>query len=130
MDPEKQTEPDTKEGLYFGREVPEDSEEARTRPLHGPNQWPDAVRACRVLPMGGCANACSIAASEPHDAWLDMQRYAAKSQRSRRPFLAVRRLLPARPCTLSCNLDVAHAFKASVGDNSLPLTLTVLLTLT
>ena len=49
LDPEKQTEPDTKEGLYFGREVPEDSEEARTRPLHGPNQWPDEARACPSL---------------------------------------------------------------------------------
>ena len=54
LDPEKQTEPDTKEGLYFGREVPEDSEEARTRPLHGPNQWPDAVRAC-MRSVGGPA---------------------------------------------------------------------------
>eukprot|EP00887_Chlorella_sp_A99_P005495 scaffold1.g5495.t1 len=31
--------PDTHEGLYFGREVAPDSEEARL-PLHGPNQWP------------------------------------------------------------------------------------------
>jgi len=33
---------DTKEGLYFGREVSADSPEAR-KPLHGPNQWPDAA---------------------------------------------------------------------------------------
>ena len=29
-------------GLYFGREVPADSEEAKL-PLHGPNQWPGEV---------------------------------------------------------------------------------------
>ena len=43
LDPDTQKAPDTKEGLYFGREVPEDSEEAN-KPLHGPNQWPDEVR--------------------------------------------------------------------------------------
>ena len=57
LDPEKQTEPDNKEGLYFGREVPEDSEEARTRPLHGPNQWPDAVRA-GLCPGPVCGQMC------------------------------------------------------------------------
>ena len=29
-------------GLYFGREVPFDCEEAKL-PLHGPNQWPSEV---------------------------------------------------------------------------------------
>jgi hypothetical protein len=43
LDPPNQTEGDTKEGLYFGREVPADSEEAHM-PLHGPNQWP--AQAC------------------------------------------------------------------------------------
>ena len=44
-DPEHQSEGDNKEGLYFGRDLPADCEEAR-KPMHGPNQWPDAV----VLP--------------------------------------------------------------------------------
>ena len=39
LDAPHQTEGDTKEGLYFGREVPPDAEEAHM-PLHGPNQWP------------------------------------------------------------------------------------------
>ncbi|KAK9814115.1 hypothetical protein WJX72_000846 [[Myrmecia] bisecta] len=39
LDPANQTEGDSKEGLYIGREIPADSEEA-TKPLHGPNQWP------------------------------------------------------------------------------------------
>ncbi|CAL5218902.1 g645 [Coccomyxa viridis] len=39
LDAPHQTEGDTKEGLYFGREVLPDSEEAHM-PLHGPNQWP------------------------------------------------------------------------------------------
>ncbi len=42
LDTENQTEGDTKEGLYFGREVPADSPEA-AQPLHGPNQWPSPV---------------------------------------------------------------------------------------
>ncbi|DBA70484.1 TPA: hypothetical protein ACH3X2_011889 [Trebouxia sp. C0005] len=68
LDPDHQSQGDTKEGLYFGREVPADSEEAKL-PLHGPNQWPpeallpgykaamntymDAVRnlADRLLPL-------------------------------------------------------------------------------
>ena len=29
-------------GLYFGRDLPADSEEAKL-PLHGPNQWPSEV---------------------------------------------------------------------------------------
>jgi len=33
---------DTKEGFYIGREVPAESEEAQTFPLHGPNVWPNA----------------------------------------------------------------------------------------
>lgn len=40
LDPERQTQGDTKEGFYFGREVPLDSEEGAL-PLHGPNQWPN-----------------------------------------------------------------------------------------
>ena len=42
LDAPNQTEGDTKEGLYFGREVAPDSEEAQM-PLHGPNQWPAQV---------------------------------------------------------------------------------------
>ena len=38
-----QSEGDTKEGLYFGREVSADSPDAGM-PLHGPNQWPSPVR--------------------------------------------------------------------------------------
>ena len=45
VDPEHQSEGDNKEGLYFGRDLPADCEEAR-KPMHGPDQWPDAV----VLP--------------------------------------------------------------------------------
>ena len=45
VDPEHQSEGDNKEGLYFGRDLPADCEEAR-KPMHGPNQWPDAI----VLP--------------------------------------------------------------------------------
>jgi isopenicillin N synthase-like dioxygenase len=40
LSPATQSQGDTKEGLYFGREVPLDDPEAAT-PLHGPNQWPD-----------------------------------------------------------------------------------------
>ncbi|CAD7697646.1 unnamed protein product [Ostreobium quekettii] len=40
LDPGAQSAPDTKEGFYFGREVALGSEEA-SKPLHGPNQWPD-----------------------------------------------------------------------------------------
>ena len=43
LDAPNQTEGDTKEGLYFGRDVPSGSEEAHM-PLHGPNQWPAQVR--------------------------------------------------------------------------------------
>ncbi|KAK9843645.1 hypothetical protein WJX81_000832 [Elliptochloris bilobata] len=39
LDPANQREGDTKEGLYFGREVAPGSPEAHL-PLHGPNQWP------------------------------------------------------------------------------------------
>ena len=42
LDAPNQTEGDTKEGLYFGREILPDSEEAHI-PLHGPNQWPAKV---------------------------------------------------------------------------------------
>ena len=40
LDPAHQSEGDTKEGFYFGREIAHDSEEA-SKPLHGPNQWPN-----------------------------------------------------------------------------------------
>uniref|UniRef100_A0A7R9YQ36 Fe2OG dioxygenase domain-containing protein n=1 Tax=Chlamydomonas euryale TaxID=1486919 RepID=A0A7R9YQ36_9CHLO len=40
LDPANQTCGDTKEGFYFGREIAADSPEA-SKPLHGPNQWPD-----------------------------------------------------------------------------------------
>lgn len=39
LDPDNQSRGDTKEGFYFGREVPADDPEAAL-PLHGPNQWP------------------------------------------------------------------------------------------
>lgn len=42
LDAANQKEGDTKEGLYFGREVAADSPEADL-PLHGPNQWPPQV---------------------------------------------------------------------------------------
>ena len=45
VDPAHQSEGDNKEGLYFGRDLPADCEEAK-KAMHGPNQWPDAV----VLP--------------------------------------------------------------------------------
>lgn len=51
LDTANQTEGDTKEGLYFGREVPADSPEA-AQPLHGPNQWPSQVsRTCCARPQ-------------------------------------------------------------------------------
>jgi isopenicillin N synthase-like dioxygenase len=40
LDPSGSTQGDSKEGLYFGREIPSTSPEAAL-PLHGPNQWPD-----------------------------------------------------------------------------------------
>lgn len=40
LDPEHQSQGDSKEGYYIGREVSADSEETKW-PLHGPNQWPD-----------------------------------------------------------------------------------------
>jgi isopenicillin N synthase-like dioxygenase len=43
LDPANQSEGDTKEGLYFGREVDQGDPEARL-PLHGPNQWPPPAR--------------------------------------------------------------------------------------
>ena len=42
LDRDHQTEGDTKEALYFGREISPDSEEA-SLPQHGPNQWPSEV---------------------------------------------------------------------------------------
>ena len=43
LDAGRQKEGDTKEGLYIGREVAADSEEAK-EPMLGPNLWPDPVR--------------------------------------------------------------------------------------
>jgi hypothetical protein len=40
LSPGTQTEGDTKEGLYFGREIGLNDAESQ-KPLHGPNQWPD-----------------------------------------------------------------------------------------
>ena len=37
-------------GLYFGREVPANSEEAKL-PLHGPNQWPPEVHITRTTQL-------------------------------------------------------------------------------
>jgi isopenicillin N synthase-like dioxygenase len=39
LDPDNQTKGDTKEGFYFGRDIPADDPEAAL-PLHGPNVWP------------------------------------------------------------------------------------------
>ncbi|KAK9859850.1 hypothetical protein WJX84_000391 [Apatococcus fuscideae] len=39
LDRANQTQGDTKEGLYIGREVHPDDDEAQ-KPFHGPNQWP------------------------------------------------------------------------------------------
>lgn len=39
LDPSRSRAGDSHEGLYFGRDIPADSEEAKL-PLHGPNQWP------------------------------------------------------------------------------------------
>lgn len=50
LDPKNQRCGDTKEGLYFGREVPAGSPEA-AKPLHGPNQWPDAALLPRFRPV-------------------------------------------------------------------------------
>lgn len=44
LDPASQTEGDTKEGFYFGRDVPAGSAEAAL-PLHGPNAWPPEALA-------------------------------------------------------------------------------------
>lgn len=44
LDPKTQKAPDNKEGLNIGLEVPEGSALA-AKPLHGPNNWPDPVRA-------------------------------------------------------------------------------------
>ncbi len=43
LDRDNQTVGDTKEALYFGREIPQDSSEAQL-PQHGPNQWPSPVQ--------------------------------------------------------------------------------------
>lgn len=37
--------PDHKEGLYFGTEMT--WEEAKTKPMHGPNLWPEKVPALK-----------------------------------------------------------------------------------
>jgi non-haem dioxygenase in morphine synthesis N-terminal len=42
LDPGSQSGGDTKEGLYFGREVQPHEPDA-SKPLHGPNQWPDST---------------------------------------------------------------------------------------
>eukprot|EP01025_Chloroclados_australasicus_P022760 TRINITY_DN23338_c0_g2_i1.p1 TRINITY_DN23338_c0_g2~~TRINITY_DN23338_c0_g2_i1.p1 ORF type:complete len:268 (-),score=9.01 TRINITY_DN23338_c0_g2_i1:300-1103(-) len=46
LSPATQKVGDTKEGLYFGREIHPDDAEAH-KPLHGPNQWPDPEVAPR-----------------------------------------------------------------------------------
>lgn len=43
LDAELQKEGDTKEGLYIGRNLAADSEEAK-EPMIGPNLWPNPVR--------------------------------------------------------------------------------------
>ena len=64
LDAANQSEGDTKEGMYFGREVPLDSPEA-AKPLTGPNQWPSPVRPCsarkalpNILPAAWLPCAC------------------------------------------------------------------------
>ena len=52
LDVANQTEGDTKEGLYFGREVSANSPDAGM-PLHGPNQWPSPVRASGLITLSG-----------------------------------------------------------------------------
>ncbi len=65
LDAPNQTEGDTKEGLYFGREVPPDSEEA-CMPLHGPNQWPAQVCLCPFT-MCTAEAVCSLSSWEAHE---------------------------------------------------------------
>lgn len=66
LDAPNQTEGDTKEGLYFGREVPADSEDAHL-PLHGPNQWPPRVSFV-------CLTVCCLFCSFTH-AWPNASHY-------------------------------------------------------
>lgn len=56
LDAPNQTEGDTKEGLYFGREILPDSEEAHM-PLHGPNQWPAKVNHLQETEYGFAGSA-------------------------------------------------------------------------
>lgn len=46
LSPATQSKGDTKEGLYFGREIAAHSPEA-SKPLHGANQWPDPAKLPR-----------------------------------------------------------------------------------
>lgn len=50
LNPSLQSVGDTKEGLYFGREVSKGDPEADV-PLHGPNQWPDAAQLPHFRPV-------------------------------------------------------------------------------
>jgi isopenicillin N synthase-like dioxygenase len=50
LNPALQAVGDTKEGLYFGREVPKGDPEAEV-PLHGPNQWPDPLHVPLFRPI-------------------------------------------------------------------------------
>jgi hypothetical protein len=53
LDRDHQTEGDTKKALYFGQEIPPNSEEAHL-PQHGLNQWPSEVGG-HTLILSRCA---------------------------------------------------------------------------
>ncbi len=55
------------EGMFFGREVAEDSE--ATKPLHGPNQWPDPVRPLFLPALLMCLPGCADQVHTRHVCW-------------------------------------------------------------
>lgn len=50
LSPLTQSSGDTKEGLYFGREISSEDPEA-AKPLHGPNQWPSSELLPQFQPV-------------------------------------------------------------------------------